>query len=39
LSVSPWFFLAPWTRRHLRQRTTDALDTLMVNVRHAASVT
>jgi hypothetical protein len=38
LSVSPWIFLAPWIRRHLERKTKDALDTLMINVSHAAKV-
>jgi hypothetical protein len=38
LSVSPWFFLAPWIRRHLERKTTFALDTLMTNVSHAAKM-
>jgi len=38
LSVSPWFFLAPWIRRHLEGKTAAALDTMMTNVCHAAKV-
>lgn len=38
LAVSPWFFLAPWLRQHLQRRTTNALDTLLINVCHAAQV-
>jgi hypothetical protein len=38
LSVSPWFFLAPWIRRHLERKTNVALDTLLINISHSAKV-
>ena len=38
LSVAPWIVLAPWIRRRLEQKTAAALDTFLINVRHAAQV-
>ncbi|MEM8671062.1 MAG: hypothetical protein AAGG48_26285 [Planctomycetota bacterium] len=38
LAVSPWFFLGPALARKLQEKTTQALDSLLSNVRHSATI-
>lgn len=38
LAVSPWVVLAPWIRHHLERKTTVAIETLMANLCHLATI-
>lgn len=38
LSVSPWIVLGPFMARQLREKTTQALDTLVANAQHSGFI-